>query len=335
MKYSFKVRTTVIMAYVLLVVIPISLSAQNKPQKKQKNTSNDWESDWNKAPATNDKPQKNTSSSWESDWNTTPATKTSDPLNTPTWNETDFVRQAKEGIAAEIEFGELALQKATSEATRNYARRLIDDYTKARQVLNTSVIATTDHNATSTVDTKSNGYLSETHPEVKGNPEEFNVRGSGLGTGGGTTGTAISRPSRPRKPGVDRPNVNNQVVDSHGSIGSGTAGMTGSGFGAMNDSTVAKNKGTMANPIPGSTSQSDAPVDLSTEHQRIKDRLTNLAGAAFDRQYVQTANREQNTLVKVLESATNEGSASIQQWTSQYLPMMRRHRDLAAQLKIY
>jgi predicted outer membrane protein len=316
MKYFFKAHTAMIMAYVLLIGIPISLSAQHKPKK---NTSNSWESDWNTAPS--------------------PATKTKDTLNTstwdtPIWNEADFVRQTKEGITAEIEFGELALQKATSEATRNYARQLIDDYTKARQDLTPSIIAPNGYNATSSVDTKGNRHLSETQPEVKSNLDEFNVSGSGLGTSGGTTGTALSRPDRPRKPTVNRPDVNNQVANASSSVGSGTADMTGSGFGAMNDGS-AKNNGVMANTVPGSTSQSNASVSLSAEHQLTKDRLNNLAGASFDRQYVQAANQEHNTLIKELELATNEGSTSIQQWTSQYLPMMRRNRDLATQLKIH
>lgn len=312
MKYLVKVRNARIMASALLIIIPLSLSAQNKPQKKQKNASTGWESDWNAAPVKKTTDTPNTSTSWD----------------TPVWNETDFISQAKEGIAAEIEFGELALQKATNEATRNYARRLIDDYTKARHDLTPSVTGVTKSNATSSMDTPGKGYESQTHSNLKGNMDEFNVHGSGLGTGGGTTGTAVSRPDRPRTPSLERPEASKQGSDSQASIGSGTAGMTGSGFGSMHDNAV-------ANPVSGSASQSNAGVELSTEHQRTKDQLNNLAGIAFDRQYLQTATLEQEALVKVLESSSNEASATIQQWTNQYLPIMRRQRDLAAQLKVH
>jgi putative membrane protein len=49
----------------------------------------------------------------------------------------EFVRKASEGGKAEVELGELATRKASSDAVKKFGQRMVDDHTKANEQLET------------------------------------------------------------------------------------------------------------------------------------------------------------------------------------------------------
>ncbi len=50
-----------------------------------------------------------------------------------------FVKKAAQGSKAEVELGQLALQKASSDDVKKFAQRMVDDHTKAGQELQSAV----------------------------------------------------------------------------------------------------------------------------------------------------------------------------------------------------
>ncbi len=57
--------------------------------------------------------------------------------------DTTFVQKAAEGGLAEVEFGQLAVQKASSEDVKKFGQRMVDDHTKANEQL--KQLATQEH----------------------------------------------------------------------------------------------------------------------------------------------------------------------------------------------
>lgn len=57
--------------------------------------------------------------------------------------DTHFVKKAAEGGLAEVELGQLAVQKASSEQVKKFGQRMVDDHTKANDEL--KEVAAKDH----------------------------------------------------------------------------------------------------------------------------------------------------------------------------------------------
>lgn len=52
-----------------------------------------------------------------------------------TMSDTSFIKKAAEGGMAEVEFGQLAEQKASSDDVKKFGQRMVDDHTKANEEL--------------------------------------------------------------------------------------------------------------------------------------------------------------------------------------------------------
>jgi hypothetical protein len=198
-------------------------------------------------------------------------------------------------------------------------------------------------------------YEKEQYPYLKNNPylleemENFNVGGSGMGTSGGTTGTAVSRPARPRNPTNSRP--------ATAGVGTGTGTETGRGTGSLgaantdsipdqmvnttatmvggdsrdNANASGRNEGRtdsrsgISGPQPAAGSR--LSEELPAGYQAMRDKLSFLSGAEFDREYLQAAKNSQTELTNMLQLQLSAGGdQQARQWAEKYLSVMQEYQ---------
>jgi predicted outer membrane protein len=275
----------------------------------------------------------------------------------------DFMQRAYQASRAQVDMGNLALQNASSEGVKRYAQKVVDDFTRAGEELRAIAGPATPQNNMTTqalarqdYRTRSQ-YEKEQYPYLKNNPylleemENFNVGGSGLGTSGGTTGTAVSRPARPRNPTNSRPRP------AIAGVGAGTGTGMGTGTGSMrtantdsipdqmvnttatmvsgdsrdNANALGRNEGRtdsrsgISGPQPAAGSR--LSEELPADYQATKDKLSFLTGADFDREYLKAAKNSQTELKNMLQLQLSAGGdQQAKQWAEKYLSLMQAYQ---------
>jgi putative membrane protein len=69
------------------------------------------------------------------------------------------------------------------------------------------------------------------------------------------------------------------------------------------------------------------------EHQDLHERLSKLSGAEFDREYMDAMVDDHEEAVNELEKHTDSDNASVKQFASDTLPVVRQHLEKAKQLQ--
>ncbi|HEY8536614.1 MAG TPA: DUF4142 domain-containing protein [Vicinamibacterales bacterium] len=92
------------------------------------------------------------------------------------------------------------------------------------------------------------------------------------------------------------------------------------------------------------------PTELSSEHQQTRERLSELQGDEFDREYIDVMVDEHEKMADMLEARRNSagmqpgaaseanaqlggGLAPVNTWASQALPIVQEHLELARQIQ--
>jgi putative membrane protein len=77
------------------------------------------------------------------------------------------------------------------------------------------------------------------------------------------------------------------------------------------------------------------PRQLDAEHQALKDKLSNLKGEQFDREYTKAMAEGHDTAVKLFEQASRDPQlpSDLKQFASTTLPTLKEHRDMAHSAK--
>lgn len=78
-------------------------------------------------------------------------------------------------------------------------------------------------------------------------------------------------------------------------------------------------------------------VQVSTdhrEHEELRQRLQDLKGAEFDREYIRgMVEAHERAVNQVQEKAEDGDNAELQQWASRTLPVLRQHLERARQIE--
>jgi putative membrane protein len=73
---------------------------------------------------------------------------------------------------------------------------------------------------------------------------------------------------------------------------------------------------------------------LDDDHNDLRERLSKLSGAEFDREYINAMVEEhQEAVDDVREKAENADNVELKQWAAQTLPTLQSHLEQARQLK--
>jgi putative membrane protein len=75
------------------------------------------------------------------------------------------------------------------------------------------------------------------------------------------------------------------------------------------------------------------PTDLSAEQKSTKDSLTDLSGANFDRQFVDTMVKDHQKAVAAFEQQTTSSDAQVKAFAAKTLPTLRHHLEEAQRLQ--
>jgi predicted outer membrane protein len=335
--HIWKKCTTASVGAVALAVLSLPLSAQNTPARST-TTGTDQRQD-------------------------TGVLSPADDQATP-WRQedTDFMKRAYQASFVQVDMANLALQNASSEELKQYAQEVLNDFTKAGEELRAIAGPATPQNgmtgqALSEHDYQSRSkYERKQYPYLRNNPyllkemENFNVGGSGLGTSRATTGTAVSRPTRPRNPTNSRPATAGIGAGSGTPVGTGTgslgAGIADSSPNQMLHTTAVVNGNTRDNgnafgrreersdsrggisgprPAAGLTLSEELPGHYLTR----KDKLIFLSRAEFDREYMKTAKNYHAELRDMLQLQVSAGGErQARQWAEKYLSVMQEYQPL-------
>lgn len=72
------------------------------------------------------------------------------------------------------------------------------------------------------------------------------------------------------------------------------------------------------------------PTDLDAQHKAMRERLSKLSGAAFDRAYMREMVQDHTKDVPAFEKESKSGTdAQLKDWASQKLPTLREHLAMA------
>jgi putative membrane protein len=72
------------------------------------------------------------------------------------------------------------------------------------------------------------------------------------------------------------------------------------------------------------------PTDLNSDQKAIKDKLSNLSGADFDKQYMEDMVKDHEADAREFETQANKGTdADIKAFAAKTLPMIQRHLQMA------
>jgi putative membrane protein len=79
----------------------------------------------------------------------------------------------------------------------------------------------------------------------------------------------------------------------------------------------------------------ELPRQLDAEHQALKDKLANLKGDEFDREYAQAMAKGHDKAVKLFEQASRDTllPSELKQFATTTLTTLREHADMAHSLK--
>jgi len=77
------------------------------------------------------------------------------------------------------------------------------------------------------------------------------------------------------------------------------------------------------------------PQKLDTEHQALMDKLSDMKGAQFDREYSKAMSEGHDKAVALFEAASRDPQmpAELKQFASTTLPTLESHRDMAHSMK--
>ena len=82
------------------------------------------------------------------------------------------------------------------------------------------------------------------------------------------------------------------------------------------------------------TGQPPAPEETNTDHKRLHDKLADLKGNDFDREYINAMVDEHEEAVRELENKSESSdSTQVKQWAAKTLPDVRQHLERARQLE--
>lgn len=79
----------------------------------------------------------------------------------------------------------------------------------------------------------------------------------------------------------------------------------------------------------------DLPRQLDAEHQQLKDKLSNLKGDEFDREYAKAMAKGHDKAIKLFEQASRDTllPSELKQFATTTLATVKEHRDMAHSLK--
>lgn len=254
----------------------------------------------------------------------------------------EFVKKASHSNLAEIELSNMALQKASSEKVKEYARMMIDHHTTAQIELSSMVSKSNAmQGSQSTAGSISNDANDETNIESENNDADKTAT---LGGTGGTTGSsmAMGKTNGQYNSNIDNGNTNNNTAsgsnnqNASGNVTSETSGSanTNSGNTSSDSGNVSSNTAstTSTNPNP-SIKNGYLPTELSAEHQTLKNKLSILSGAEFDSQYMQAMVEDHAKAVELFEKqALHSKDTHLQGYASKNLPIIKEHYQKAQQL---
>ena len=83
-----------------------------------------------------------------------------------------------------------------------------------------------------------------------------------------------------------------------------------------------------------SAQQLEMPQALDPEHQELKEKLSGLRGAAFDREYAREVAKGHDQAVALFEAAAQAAQmpSELQQFADETLPMLKEHMHRAHEL---
>jgi len=240
-----------------------------------------------------------TYSSGKSGKTTTATSGTSDQASA----DTLFMKRALAIGIAEIEFGQVALQNSNAEKVKDFAQKMIEDHTTANNKLSAILNGTQEEASTSSSTTTNAGSTNN------------NASGMGTGTDTGTgMGTSMSSDSSGAAKGMGT------MSDSLG---------TRSGIGTDSSTTTTDVTSTQVQEQP----KPATALKLSGSYLDIKNKMEQLSGPAFDKQYIEQTVKDHNLSIKLLEKYQQEGSnPQLKAWVSEQLPIIRQHKAAAAKL---
>ncbi len=258
---------------------------------------------------------KSTYSSSKSSKTSTATAGTSDQASA----DTLFMKRALAVGIAEIEFGQVALQNSTAEKVKDFAQKMIEDHTTANNKLSAILNGTQEESSTASGTTTNNNSKNST--------------GTGMGTGTGTgTGIGTSVDSVGTGMGTSMSSDSSGAAKGMGTMSDSLG--TRSGIGADSSTTIPSSTTTDATstqvqePLKPATT-----LKLSGSYLDIKNKMEQVSGPAFDKQYVEQTVKDHNLSIKLLEKYQQEGSnPQLKAWVSEQLPIIRHHKAAAAKL---
>jgi len=232
-------------------------------------------------------------------------------------DDATFLKKAYEGGLAEIELGRLAEEKASSDKVKSFGRQMVDDHTTANQMI--SVIFT----GKGGTDPMANGTSGT------GVDNNKNASGTGTGTGTGTgsgsigTGTGTDTSSRVGT---------SETMDNQGNASNRSMNND------VNSSAMDNGSGVMIDPALKAQGASILSTELSDEHKALKEKLSALSGAAFDKAYMQEMVKGHTKMLNMVEAKANEKSdasaaaSPAQDWAKQNVDTIRMHKEKAEKM---
>lgn len=78
----------------------------------------------------------------------------------------------------------------------------------------------------------------------------------------------------------------------------------------------------------------EMPAETRDEHHDLRERLSTLSGAEFDREYIDAMVDDHEKAVKDVEDQAEDAkNAALKQWASSTLPSLRQHLERAKQIQ--
>lgn len=227
----------------------------------------------------------------------------------------DFVQQVMEVHQAERAMAQMALQQASSTAVKAYARQMLDDHAQAEKELESmraslSLVGAARPNGNATtagrtdrpVTTRDNNQM----------PERSSSRESSATAAGNT--------------GIENVDNRTDTTGSESGLGVAASPAIGSRMGRTDHT---------GDPAPGMSS--DAYKDysqLSEKHQVSVNRMKDLSGTAFDREYLSAQITLHRQSIQLFEGKTAGAQHSrVKQYAATHLPILRKHLEEATRIQ--
>lgn len=274
-------------------------------------------------------------------------TSSSTSQNNPQANTSDanaaFFQRVSEANMAEIEMGRLAMQRATSEKVRAFAKRMVDDHTKAnaelQAMLGTNTQTTGNTTASVSTNTQSNANATSGSGSATGSNSGMSSNTNAKGSGHYSENHPKMKNGSTTTPGSDKPTA---TASGMGPLAMGTSAISSVGSGSGLNKRGESPNGNNADPSDNTSSgaqgsntnsgsgNAGSGGTVSGAPTTTRDDLASLNGAEFERQYAQAMVREHNRMIEMLETESKTTqSAELKQWIAQQLPIVRHHRTEA------